>query len=83
MHSRYGRYSSFIVDPVASDELDDIARVSGLPEVPRRSLVHALNIKAVARKAARDMGRAFADLNLIMAHLGGGISIAPLKKANS
>lgn len=71
---------AFIVDPVASDELDDIARVSGLPEVPRRSLVHALNIKAVARKAARDMGRAFADLNLIMAHLGGGISIAPLRK---
>lgn len=71
---------AFIVDPVASDELDDIARVSGLPEVPRRSLVHALNIKAVARKTARDMGRAFDDLNLIIAHLGGGISIAPLRK---
>jgi butyrate kinase len=71
---------SFIVDPVASDEFDDIARISGMPEVPRRSLVHALNIKAVGRRAARDMGKGFADFNFIIAHLGGGISIAPLRK---
>jgi butyrate kinase len=71
---------ALIVDPVASDELEDIARISGLPEVPRRSLVHALNIKAVARRAARDMGKGYTDFNFIIAHLGGGISIAPLKK---
>lgn len=71
---------ALITDPVATDEMDDIARISGLPEVPRRSLVHALNIKAVARRAARDMGKGYADFNFIMVHLGGGISIAPLKK---
>jgi len=71
---------ALIVDPVASDEFDDIARISGLPEVPRRSLVHALNIKAVGRKAAKDMGKGLADFNFIIAHLGGGISIAPLRK---
>lgn len=71
---------ALIVDPVASDEMDDIARISGLPELPRRSLVHALNIKAVARRAARDMGKELAEINLIVAHLGGGISIAPLRR---
>lgn len=71
---------AFIVDPVASDEFDDIARISGMPEVPRRSLVHALNIKAVGRRAAKDMGKKLEDFNFIIAHLGGGISIAPLRK---
>ncbi len=71
---------ALIVDPVASDELDDIARISGMPDIPRRSLVHALNIKAVARRAAKDMGKGLADVNLVVAHLGGGISIAPLRK---
>lgn len=71
---------ALIVDPVASDELEDIARISGLPEIPRRSLVHALNIKAVARRAASDMGKGYTDFNFIIAHLGGGISIAPLNK---
>lgn len=71
---------ALIVDPVASDELDDIARISGLPDLQRRSLVHALNIKAVARRAARDMGKGLTEVNLVMAHLGGGISIAPLRK---
>ncbi|HHY78303.1 MAG TPA: butyrate kinase [Clostridiales bacterium] len=71
---------SFIVDPVAVDEFEDVARISGMPELPRKSLVHALNIKAVARRAARDMNKNLAEINLVMAHLGGGISIAPLKK---
>ncbi|SHJ28749.1 butyrate kinase [Lutispora thermophila] len=71
---------SFIVDPVAVDEFEDVARISGMPELPRKSLVHALNIKAVARKAAKDMGKNLEDMNLVMAHLGGGISIAPLRK---
>ncbi len=71
---------SFIVDPVAVDEFEDVARISGLPEIPRKSLVHALNVRAVGRRAARDMGKALEDVNLIVAHLGGGISIAPLRK---
>lgn len=71
---------SYIVDPVAVDEFDDIARISGMPELPRKSLVHALNVKAVARRAARDMGKGLEDLNFVIAHLGGGISIAPLLK---
>lgn len=71
---------SFIVDPVAVDEFPDIARVSGLPELPRKSLVHALNIKAVGRRAARDMGKDLTDVNFVVAHLGGGISISPVEK---
>lgn len=71
---------AFIVDPVATDEFSDIARISGLPEVPRRSLVHALNIKAVARRAARDLGKGLEDFNFLIAHLGGGISIASVRK---
>lgn len=54
--------------------------MSGLPEVQRRSLVHALNIKAVGRRAARDLGKGLDDFNFVIAHLGGGISIAPLRK---
>lgn len=71
---------SFIVDPVAVDEFEDVARISGMPELPRKSLVHALNIKAVARRAAMDLDKALEDINLVIAHLGGGISIVPLKR---
>jgi butyrate kinase len=71
---------SFIVDPVAVDEFDDIARISGLPELPRKSLVHALNIKAVARRAAKDMNKDLTELNFIIAHLGGGITISPVEE---
>jgi butyrate kinase len=70
---------SFIVDPVAVDEFEDIARISGLPELERRSLSHALNIKAVAHRVAKEVGKPLKDLNLIMVHLGGGISVAPIK----
>ncbi|WP_371414823.1 butyrate kinase [Caloramator sp. E03] len=70
---------SFIVDPVAVDEFDDLARISGLPEIPRRSLVHALNIKAVARKVAKNINKDIKDLNFVVAHLGGGISVAAVK----
>jgi butyrate kinase len=65
----------FIVDPVCVDEFDEVARISGLPEIERRSLSHALNIKATARRAARDLGRAYEELNLVIVHLGGGISV--------
>ena len=66
---------SFIVDPVAVDEMDDIARVSGMPEIERASLFHALNQKAVALKAAKDLHKPYKKLRLIVVHLGGGISV--------
>lgn len=66
---------AYIADPVVVDELDDIARISGLPQIPRRSTFHALNHKAVARKYAEKIGKNYENLNLIIAHLGGGISI--------
>jgi len=66
---------SFIVDPVVVDELDPIARYSGLPELPRHSIFHALNQKAVAHRAATALGKPYEELNLIVAHLGGGITV--------
>jgi butyrate kinase len=67
---------AFIADPVVVDELQDVARISGLPAIPRRSMFHALNHKAVGRKYAAANGIAYEKLNLIVAHLGGGISVA-------
>jgi butyrate kinase len=66
---------AFTVDPVVVDEFEPLARISGLPEIERRSLSHALNIKAVARRAAADLGKPYAQLNLVIVHLGGGISV--------
>ena len=70
---------SFIVDPVSVDEFEDVSRISGLKDIPRISLVHALNIKAVIHRLANELNRNIGELNLIVAHLGGGISIAPIK----
>ncbi len=67
---------AFIVDPVVVDEMDDWARLSGIPEIRRRSIFHALNHKHSARLAARELGRGYDAVNLIVCHLGGGISIA-------
>lgn len=66
---------AFTVDPVCVDEFDDVARISGLPEIERKSLSHALNLKVVARRAAEELGRPYAELNLVVTHLGGGISV--------
>jgi butyrate kinase len=66
---------ALIVDPVVVDELNPCARFSGHPEVPRQSIFHALNQKAVARVYASSAGRKYEELNLIIAHLGGGISV--------
>jgi len=66
---------AFIVDPVSVDEMIPIARVSGMPELERISLSHALNIKMVARKAASDLGEKYEELNLVIVHLGSGISV--------
>jgi butyrate kinase len=71
---------AFIVDPPCVDELDSVARYSGIPELPRTSLVHALNVKATARAAARELGCEHCDVNLVVAHLGGGISICALRR---
>jgi butyrate kinase len=70
---------AFVVDPVAVDELDPAARLTGLPGVERRSFTHALNIRAVARRHAAAQGRALASLRLVVAHLGTGISLAALR----
>lgn len=71
---------AFIVDPVVVDELDDVARISGMPEIKRMSLFHALNQKAVAKRAAGDLGKKYNEVNLIVAHMGGGVSVGAHKK---
>jgi butyrate kinase len=70
----------FIVDPPSVDEFQPSARYSGLPEFPRKSLFHALNVKATARLAARALSKKLDQINLIVAHLGGGISVAAIRK---
>jgi len=71
---------AFIVDPVAVDEMEAIARISGMPLIERRCIFHALNHKAIGRRVAQDHGRRYEDLNLIVAHLGGGISVGAHQK---
>ena len=66
---------AYIVDPVVVDELSDVARVSGMPDVPRKSIFHPLNQKAVARRYAKSVGKKYEDLRLVVAHLGGGVSV--------
>ncbi len=66
---------AFIADPVVVDELDPIARISGHPLFERVSIFHALNQKAIARQHAKSCSAAYEELNLIVAHLGGGISV--------
>lgn len=71
---------AYIVDPVAVDEFEDVARISGMPEIERRSLLHALNIRAIAHRVAKEKGCHINDLDLVVAHLGGGISVVPMRK---
>lgn len=66
---------AFIVDPVVVDEMDEIARISGVPEIERRSIFHALNQKAVARRVATRMEKRYNEVNLVVAHMGGGITV--------
>ena len=70
---------AYIADPVVVDELDARARWTGLPQIERRSIFHALNSKAVARRYAAEKGVAYEDMDVIVAHLGGGISISAHK----
>jgi butyrate kinase len=69
------RAKAFIVDPVVVDEFQSVARLSGHPAIERRSIFHALNQKAVARIFAASEGRSYEDLNLVIAHMGGGVSV--------
>lgn len=70
---------AYIVDPVVVDEMEPIAKVSGLKGIDRRSVTHALNQKAVARVAAEEMGKEYNESSFIVAHLGGGISVGAHK----
>lgn len=71
---------AFIVDPVVVDELDEVARLSGLAGIERNSIFHALNQKAVARRVAEGMGGTYHEAHLIVAHMGGGITVGAHKK---
>lgn len=74
------RADAFIADPVVVDEFEELARVSGHPEFERVSIFHALNQKAIARQHARAVAQTYEALNLIVAHLGGGISVGAHKR---
>lgn len=71
---------SYIVDPVVVDELEPIARISGFSLIERKSIFHALNQKAVARRVAKELGKRYIDLNLIVTHMGGGITVGVHKQ---
>lgn len=73
------KVKAYIVDPVSVDEFEDIARVSGIPEIEREALQHTLNIKRTARKAAQLLGIEFENSRFIVVHLGSGFSICPVK----
>jgi len=73
----------FVVDPVVVDQLCDEARASGIPEIERRSIWHALNQRAAARLAAKKLGRTYETSNLVVAHLGGGISVAAHRRGRA
>lgn len=66
---------SYIVDPVVVDEMSVLAKISGMPEIERKSIFHALNQKAVARKAAASLGKRYENMKMIITHMGGGITI--------
>ena len=71
---------SYIVDPVVVDEMEPVARISGVPEISRVSIFHALNQKAMARRYAKEVGKKYTDLNLIVVHMGGGVSVGAHEK---
>lgn len=74
---------AFIVDPPAVDDLEPLARITGVKEIERGSLLHALNIFATARKYAAERNKKIENINLIVAHMGGGITVAALKKGKA
>ena len=75
-----GLGAAYIADPVMVDEMQDIARITGHPEFERQSIFHALNHKAIARMYAKDNNKKYEDLNLIVVHMGGGVSVGAHRK---
>lgn len=75
-----GKIPVYTTDPVSVDEMVPEARFSGIPEIERKSLSHALNIKIVCRKVAKELNKKFEGINAVVAHLGGGISIAAIRE---
>lgn len=71
---------AFIVDPVVVDEMEEVAKLSGVPELPRKSKFHALNQKAVAKRYAKEHNTSYDDVDLIVVHMGGGVSVGAHKK---
>lgn len=71
---------AYVVDPVVVDELQDVARISGLAGLERVSIFHALNQKAIAKNSAKDLNKKYEDCNFVLAHMGGGISVAAHQK---
>ncbi len=72
--------SVYVADPITADEMQDVARISGVPEITRIGRSHTLNQKSMATKAAKELNREYKDCNFIVAHLGGGISVTAHKK---
>lgn len=71
---------ALVIDPPSTDEFHPLARISGIPEIARKSAFHALNQKAAARRAAAEIGKKYENVNLVVAHLGGGITIGAHKE---
>ncbi len=71
---------AYVVDPITTDEMDPSLKLTGVPWIERKSLFHALSQKAAARKAALDMGMEYGECNLVVAHMGGGISVGAHRK---
>ncbi|HEX9652376.1 MAG TPA: butyrate kinase [bacterium] len=77
--AKTGNVPAYVVDPISVDEFEPLARYSGHPQIERRCLAHALSIHAVARDAAEKLGVDFHQTNFVVAHLGGGISVAAVR----
>jgi butyrate kinase len=73
---------SFIVDPPVVDEVDEIAKITGLQEIEKEIFFHALNQRAIGRRAAMETGKAYDKANIIVAHIGGGISVGVHRKGS-
>jgi butyrate kinase len=71
---------ALIYDSVASDEMIDVARITGMPEIVRQPYSHVLNTKAMARKCAQSMGKSYADMDFLVVHIGGGVSVSVHQK---
>lgn len=74
---------AFIVDPVVVDELIDEARLTGIPQIERVAVFHALNQKAIGKECAKELGKKYEDCNFVIAHMGGGVTIAAHKKGRA